>query len=125
MAHDPPADLTLCSSGIRPAAPRLALKSVKLAPPLPIAETPPRPCRFPDRNPRTVVGIAQGLDTRTIAEFVGDDATFERLGELGVDFGQDFTSAARSHWIRRCPTSSPGASVSSDPPAEPASLPCR
>ena len=36
------------------------------------------------------VGIARGLGTQTIAEFVGDDETLETLRELGVDFGQGF-----------------------------------
>ena len=37
-----------------------------------------------------VVSIAHGLDTRTIAEFVGDDATVELLRKLGVDHGQGY-----------------------------------
>ena len=39
---------------------------------------------------QAVVGIAQGLEMRTIAEFVGDEPTRELLGELGVDFGQGY-----------------------------------
>ena len=39
---------------------------------------------------QAVVTIARGLDMRTIAEFVGDDATIELLRELGVDYGQGF-----------------------------------
>jgi diguanylate cyclase (GGDEF)-like protein/PAS domain S-box-containing protein len=37
-----------------------------------------------------VVNIARGLGTRTIAEFVGDDATVALLRRLGVDYGQGF-----------------------------------
>lgn len=37
-----------------------------------------------------VVGIARGLGTQTVAEFVGDDATVEVLRRLGVDYGQGF-----------------------------------
>ncbi|MDX6718640.1 MAG: hypothetical protein QOJ63_894 [Solirubrobacteraceae bacterium] len=39
---------------------------------------------------QAVVSIAHGLDARTIAEFVGDDATTKLLGELGVDYGQGY-----------------------------------
>ncbi len=35
-----------------------------------------------------VVGIAQGLGKRTVAEFVGDEETARLLTRLGVDFGQ-------------------------------------
>jgi len=37
-----------------------------------------------------IVTLARGLGTRTIAEFVGDDATVSRLRELGVDYAQGF-----------------------------------
>jgi|GEM_PF-757103 len=39
---------------------------------------------------QAVVSIAHGLHTRTIAEFVGDDATIELLRRLGVDYGQGY-----------------------------------
>jgi diguanylate cyclase (GGDEF)-like protein/PAS domain S-box-containing protein len=39
---------------------------------------------------RAVVAIAQGLGTHTVAEFVGDDATLDRLTELGVDHAQGY-----------------------------------
>lgn len=39
---------------------------------------------------QAVVTVAAGLDTSTIAEFVGDDATFELLKQLGVSYGQGF-----------------------------------
>jgi diguanylate cyclase (GGDEF)-like protein/PAS domain S-box-containing protein len=39
---------------------------------------------------KAIVTIARGLGTSTIAEFVGDDATIDRLKELGVDYGQGF-----------------------------------
>ncbi len=39
---------------------------------------------------RAVVDIARGLGSRTIAEFVGDDATVALLHEIGVDYGQGF-----------------------------------
>jgi diguanylate cyclase (GGDEF)-like protein/PAS domain S-box-containing protein len=39
---------------------------------------------------QAVVSIAHGLAARTIAEFVGDDATTELLRELGVDYGQGY-----------------------------------
>jgi diguanylate cyclase (GGDEF)-like protein/PAS domain S-box-containing protein len=37
-----------------------------------------------------VVQIARGMDTRTIAEFVGDQESVEVLTELGVDYGQGY-----------------------------------
>ena len=37
-----------------------------------------------------IVGVARGLGKRTIAEFVGDDATVEFLFEHGVDLAQGF-----------------------------------
>jgi len=37
-----------------------------------------------------VVTIAHGLGTRTIAEFVGDDPTVDRLKQLGVDYAQGY-----------------------------------
>jgi diguanylate cyclase (GGDEF)-like protein/PAS domain S-box-containing protein len=39
---------------------------------------------------QAVVSIAHGLGARTIAEFVGDDATTDLLRELGVDYGQGY-----------------------------------
>jgi diguanylate cyclase (GGDEF)-like protein/PAS domain S-box-containing protein len=39
---------------------------------------------------RAVVDIARGLGSRTIAEFVGDDATVSLLQDIGVDYGQGF-----------------------------------
>ena len=39
---------------------------------------------------QAVVSIAQGLNTRTVAEFVGDDATVDLLRTLGVDYGQGY-----------------------------------
>ena len=39
---------------------------------------------------KAIVAIARGLGTRTIAEFVGDDATVELLRDFGVDFGQGY-----------------------------------
>ncbi|MGI9081488.1 MAG: sensor domain-containing protein [Thermoleophilaceae bacterium] len=39
---------------------------------------------------QAVVSIARGLNARTIAEFVGDDATVELLHKLGVDHGQGY-----------------------------------
>lgn len=37
-----------------------------------------------------IVCTARGLGKRTIAEFVGDDATIALLSALGVDFGQGY-----------------------------------
>ncbi|MFP5362474.1 MAG: EAL domain-containing protein [Thermoleophilia bacterium] len=37
-----------------------------------------------------IVGMARGLGKRTIAEFVGDDATIAMLSALGVDFAQGY-----------------------------------
>ena len=37
-----------------------------------------------------VVELARGMGKRTIAEFVGDEATFTTLCELGVDYAQGF-----------------------------------
>ncbi len=39
---------------------------------------------------RAVVDIARGLGSRTIAEFVSDDATVALLQDIGVDYGQGF-----------------------------------
>ncbi|HSO99690.1 MAG TPA: PAS domain S-box protein [Solirubrobacteraceae bacterium] len=39
---------------------------------------------------KSVVDIARGLGARTIAEFVGDEETVERLKHLGVDYGQGY-----------------------------------
>jgi len=39
---------------------------------------------------QAVVDIARGLGSRTIAEFVGDDATVALLQDIGVDYGQGF-----------------------------------
>jgi EAL domain-containing protein (putative c-di-GMP-specific phosphodiesterase class I)/CHASE1-domain containing sensor protein len=39
---------------------------------------------------RAVVKLAQGLGTRTIAEFVGDERTFQTVAALGVDYAQGF-----------------------------------
>jgi EAL domain-containing protein (putative c-di-GMP-specific phosphodiesterase class I) len=38
----------------------------------------------------SVVGIAQGLEKKTIAEFVGDEETVRALNRLGVDFAQGY-----------------------------------
>ena len=39
---------------------------------------------------RAIVDVARGMGRETIAEFVGDGATLELLGELGVDYAQGF-----------------------------------
>jgi EAL domain-containing protein (putative c-di-GMP-specific phosphodiesterase class I) len=39
---------------------------------------------------RAVVDIARGLDTKTVAEFVGDADTVELLRSLGIDYGQGY-----------------------------------
>jgi diguanylate cyclase (GGDEF)-like protein/PAS domain S-box-containing protein len=39
---------------------------------------------------KALVGIAHGLGTETVAEFVNDEATLELLHELGVDYGQGY-----------------------------------
>ncbi len=39
---------------------------------------------------QAVVTVADGLETSTIAEFVGDDATVELLRQLGVGYGQGY-----------------------------------
>jgi EAL domain-containing protein (putative c-di-GMP-specific phosphodiesterase class I) len=39
---------------------------------------------------RAIVDVARGMGRRTIAEFVGDEATLSLLGELGVDYAQGF-----------------------------------
>jgi diguanylate cyclase (GGDEF)-like protein len=49
-----------------------------------------------------VVELARGMGKRTIAEFVGDEATFAILGELGVDYAQGFhlgAPAPLEHWL--------------------------
>ncbi|HET9125467.1 MAG TPA: EAL domain-containing protein, partial [Solirubrobacteraceae bacterium] len=39
---------------------------------------------------RAVADIARGLQTQTVAEFVGDDPTVELLRSLGIDYGQGY-----------------------------------
>jgi EAL domain-containing protein (putative c-di-GMP-specific phosphodiesterase class I)/CHASE1-domain containing sensor protein len=39
---------------------------------------------------RAVVKLAQGMGTRTIAEFVGDEKTYATVAALGVDYAQGF-----------------------------------
>jgi EAL domain-containing protein (putative c-di-GMP-specific phosphodiesterase class I) len=39
---------------------------------------------------KALVDIAHGLGTKTIAEFVADDATLNLLRELGIDYGQGY-----------------------------------
>jgi EAL domain-containing protein (putative c-di-GMP-specific phosphodiesterase class I) len=39
---------------------------------------------------RALVDLARGMGASTIAEFVGDEATLELLGQLGVDYAQGF-----------------------------------
>jgi EAL domain-containing protein (putative c-di-GMP-specific phosphodiesterase class I) len=39
---------------------------------------------------RAVIKLAQGMGTRTIAEFVGDEKTFATVAALGVDYAQGF-----------------------------------
>jgi EAL domain-containing protein (putative c-di-GMP-specific phosphodiesterase class I)/PAS domain-containing protein len=39
---------------------------------------------------RAIVGVCQKLGVRTIAEFVEDDRTLEKLRELGIDYAQGF-----------------------------------
>ena len=39
---------------------------------------------------KAIVTIAQGLGTRTVAEFVGDDDTVELLRAFGIDYGQGY-----------------------------------
>jgi diguanylate cyclase (GGDEF)-like protein len=49
-----------------------------------------------------VVELARGMGKRTIAEFVGDEATLGILGELGVDYAQGFhlgQPAPLEHWL--------------------------
>ena len=37
-----------------------------------------------------MVGVARGLDRKTVAEFVQDSETVALLRKLGVDYGQGF-----------------------------------
>ncbi len=49
-----------------------------------------------------VVELARGMGKRTIAEFVGNEATLGILGELGVDYAQGFhlgPPAPLEHWL--------------------------
>jgi diguanylate cyclase (GGDEF)-like protein/PAS domain S-box-containing protein len=49
-----------------------------------------------------VVELARGMGKRTIAEFVGDEATLTTLCELGVDYAQGFhlgPPAPLEHWL--------------------------
>ena len=39
---------------------------------------------------RAIVGVCQKLGVRTIAEFVEDDRTLEKLREIGIDYAQGF-----------------------------------
>ncbi len=59
-----------------------------------------------DRSDRLVIAavvqLARGMGKRTIAEFVGDDATLTALRELGVDYAQGFhlgRPAPLEHWL--------------------------
>ena len=58
---------------------------------------------------KAIVTIAHGLGTRTIAEFVGDDATVELLRELGVDHGQGYHLGRPRRADRRAAVSRLGA----------------
>jgi diguanylate cyclase (GGDEF)-like protein/PAS domain S-box-containing protein len=49
---------------------------------------------------KALVDVCEGLDIRTIAEFVGDERTLEAARELGVDFAQGY------HFGKPEPTSS-------------------
>jgi diguanylate cyclase (GGDEF)-like protein len=57
---------------------------------------------------KSVVEIAQAMGAQTIAEFVGDEATLERLRELGVDYGQGFHLGAAGPLSEMLPVN-PGA----------------
>jgi diguanylate cyclase (GGDEF)-like protein len=49
-----------------------------------------------------VADLVRGMGKRTIAEFVGDEATLTTLGELGVDYAQGFhlgPSAPLEYWL--------------------------
>jgi diguanylate cyclase (GGDEF)-like protein/PAS domain S-box-containing protein len=59
---------------------------------------------------RALVEVCDGLGIKTVAEFVGDQATLDMVRELGVDFGQGY------HLGRPAPVSA----LRSDPPAQPA-----
>jgi diguanylate cyclase (GGDEF)-like protein len=49
------------------------------------------PASKPDQlTVKAIVQIAHGLGKRTVAEFVGDDATLRLLGRYGVDFAQGY-----------------------------------
>jgi diguanylate cyclase (GGDEF)-like protein/PAS domain S-box-containing protein len=49
------------------------------------------PASKPDQlTVKAIVQIAHGLGKRTVAEFVGDDATLRLLGRFGVDFAQGY-----------------------------------
>ncbi len=53
-----------------------------------------------------VVELARGMGKRTIAEFVGDEATLATLRELGVDYAQGFhlgAPAPLEHWLGLAP----------------------
>ncbi|MGH2854448.1 MAG: putative bifunctional diguanylate cyclase/phosphodiesterase, partial [Solirubrobacteraceae bacterium] len=53
-----------------------------------------------------VVELAQGMGKRTIAEFVGDEATLATLTALGVDYAQGFhlgAPAPLEHWLGLSP----------------------
>ena len=39
---------------------------------------------------RAIVGLAGSVGTRTIAEFVGDQPTYDMLSDYGVDYAQGF-----------------------------------
>ena len=68
---------------------------------------------------KSVVDIARGLGKRTVAEFVGDEATLEMLRGMGVDFAQGFhlgkpqpleAAGLRSHIETRSSGSNPARS---------------
>jgi EAL domain-containing protein (putative c-di-GMP-specific phosphodiesterase class I) len=50
----------------------------------------------------SLVGVANGLGKRTIAEYVDDQATIELLRELGVDLAQGYAIGRPEpleHWL--------------------------
>jgi diguanylate cyclase (GGDEF)-like protein/PAS domain S-box-containing protein len=77
---------------------------------------------------RAIVEIARGLGKRTVAEFVGDEATMELLRELGVNDGQGFhlgRPAPLEDLIAAMPVSSPPAVAVAAPAQVSSAAPAR
>jgi diguanylate cyclase (GGDEF)-like protein/PAS domain S-box-containing protein len=73
------------------------------------------PTSKPDQlTVKAIVQIAHGLGKRTVAEFVGDEATLGLLGRFGVDYAQGYFTGRPTSVVETWPPS-PSQSVRSAP----------